>query len=76
MKADAAIARRFLWIGTTLLAAGIALAAVGVRAMGSILTLVAAALLIAGLHTFGRAGPDHGEQSERPSRPPSDSGRA
>jgi hypothetical protein len=61
MRADSGVARRFLLIGSTALPLGVALAAVGARATGSIVTLIAAAALIAGLHTFGRAGPDLGE---------------
>jgi hypothetical protein len=60
MQADAAVSRKFLAGGATVLPIGIALAAVGQTLMGSISTLLGLALLIAGLHTFGRAGPDPG----------------
>jgi hypothetical protein len=63
MKADSAVARRFLLAGATLLPLGIALSAVGAKVPGAIVTLVAAAVLVAGVHTFGRAGPDLGEAS-------------
>jgi hypothetical protein len=68
MKPDSAVARRFLMIGATILPIGLALAATEERAVGSIAMLGGVALLIAGLHTFGRAGPDPGR--------PSDAGRA
>jgi hypothetical protein len=48
-------------IGATILPVGIAFAATGEHVIGSVITLAAAAVLIAGLHTFGRAGPDPGE---------------
>jgi hypothetical protein len=67
MQADSAIARRFLLIGGTVLPIGIALGAIGAHVAGSVVAIVGAALLIAGLHTFGRAGPDPGK--------PADSGR-
>jgi sulfite exporter TauE/SafE len=60
MKPDSAVARRFLLVGATLLTVGIALGATGSRIAGAVTTLTGAALLIAGLHTFGRAGPDPG----------------
>jgi hypothetical protein len=60
MRADAAVAKRFLLAGATLLPIGIALSAVGQGQLGAIGTVVALALLIAGLHTYGRAGPDPG----------------
>jgi hypothetical protein len=64
MKPDSAVARRFLMMGGTLLPAGIAASATGLRALGAIVTLGGAALLIAGLHTFGRAGPDEGKAAD------------
>jgi hypothetical protein len=60
MKPDAKVARQFLVVGTTLLPFGIALAATGESSPGSFVTLVGLAILVAGLHTFGRAGPDPG----------------
>ena len=58
MQADAAVARKFLLAGATVLPVGIALAAIGQSIPGSMLSVVGLAVLIAGLHTFGRAGPD------------------
>ncbi len=66
MKPDSAIARRFLLCGATLLPLGIAGSATGARIAGAIATLIGAALLIAGLHTFGRAGPDEGSAEPGP----------
>lgn len=60
MRADAAVARKFLLVGATVLPAGIALAAIGQSVAGSMVTIIGLAVLIAGLHTFGRAGPDPG----------------
>jgi hypothetical protein len=60
MKADATVARRFLLGGATMLPIGIAFAATGQSLLGSIVTVAGLAVLIAGLHTFGRAGPDPG----------------
>jgi hypothetical protein len=60
MQADAAVARKFLMAGATVLPVGIALAAIGRSTVGSALTVIGLAVLIAGLHTFGRAGPDPG----------------
>ena len=62
MQADATIASRFLLAGATLLPLGIALSAIGAPSMGSVVTVLGLAGLIAGLHTFGRAGPDRGNQ--------------
>jgi hypothetical protein len=61
MQADAAVARRFLLGGATLLPVGIALSAVGDPSLGSIVSILGLAALIAGLQTYGRAGPDTGE---------------
>ena len=58
---DAATARRFLRGGATLVPVGLALSAVGHPEIGATITLVAMAVLVAGVHTFGRAGPDPGE---------------
>jgi hypothetical protein len=58
--ANFAFARRLLLGGATLLPAGIAVAAVFAPDLGSVMTLTALAILIAGLHLFGRAGPDPG----------------
>jgi len=60
MQADAAVARKFLLAGATVLPVGIALAAIGQSTTGSMLSVIGLAVLIAGLHTFGRAGPDPG----------------
>jgi hypothetical protein len=57
---DSEAARRFLTYGATALPVGIALAAIGQATIGSMVTLAALAALIAGVHTFGRAGPDPG----------------
>lgn len=64
MKPDSAVARRFLLFGGTLLPFGIAISATGLSGAGAIVTLSGAALLIAGLHTFGRAGPDEGTTAD------------
>jgi hypothetical protein len=63
MKPDANVALRFLLVGATLLPVGIALSATGEAMLGSLLTIVGVALLVSGLHTFGRAGPDNGKPS-------------
>jgi hypothetical protein len=61
MQADATVASRFLLGGATLLPIGIALSAIG-QSIGAIITVVGLAGLIAGLHTYGRAGPDRGPE--------------
>ena len=61
MQADATVARKFLLIGATSLPLGIAFSAVGQALPGSVITVLGLAILIAGLHTFGRAGPDPGQ---------------
>jgi hypothetical protein len=61
MQADATVARRFLLGGATLLPVGIALSAIGEASLGSIVSILGLAGLIAGLHTYGRAGPDPGD---------------
>jgi hypothetical protein len=63
MKADANVSLRFLLVGATLLVLGLALSATGEEMLGSLLTVVGFALLVSGLHTFGRAGPDTGAPS-------------
>jgi hypothetical protein len=60
MQKDTDTARRFLFAGATALPVGLALTAVAKGSLGSIVTLIAISLLIGGLHTFGRAGPDPG----------------
>ena len=60
MKPDASVSLRFLLGGATLLVLGIALSATGEAMFGSLITIVGVALLVSGLHTFGRAGPDTG----------------
>jgi hypothetical protein len=62
MQADATVATRFLLGGATLLPIGIAFSATGAPSLGSLVTLVGLAGMIAGLHTYGRAGPDRGKQ--------------
>jgi hypothetical protein len=69
MKADANVSLRFLLGGATLLVLGIALSATGEAMFGSLCTVVGVALLISGLHTFGRAGPDTGT-AVPPAAPP------
>ena len=63
MKPDANTSLRFLLVGATLLVLGIALSATVEEMFGSLLTIVGVALLLSGLHTFGRAGPDTGTPS-------------
>jgi hypothetical protein len=60
MQADAGVARRFLLVGATLLPIGIALSAIDEASLGSVVTILGLAVLIAGLLTSGRAGPDPG----------------
>lgn len=52
------VPRRFLALGTILATVGIALAGVGRQTLGSLTSILGMALLIGGLHTFGRAGPE------------------
>ncbi len=59
-KADPEVARKFLLAGTSVLPIGIALAAAGRQGLAPIVTLAGLSLLVAGLHTFGRSGPDPG----------------
>jgi hypothetical protein len=63
MKPDAHVSLRFLLAGATLLALGIAISATGAAMLGSLFSIVGVALLVSGLHTFGRAGPDTGTPS-------------
>jgi hypothetical protein len=63
MKPDANVALRFLLAGATLLPVGIAVSAIGGAMLGSLLCILGVALLVSGLHTFGRAGPDTGKPS-------------
>jgi hypothetical protein len=63
MKPDAAVSLRFLLGGATLLVLGIALSATGEGMFGPLCSLIGVALLVAGLHTYGRAGPDLGTPS-------------
>lgn len=60
LQAEAGMARQFLAVGATVLPLGLALSAIGYATVGSVVSLVALAVLLAGLHTFGRAGPDPG----------------
>jgi hypothetical protein len=53
-------ARQFIAWGSAALALGIGLSAVGQSLAGSVVTVVALAVLMAGLHAFGRTGPDEG----------------
>jgi hypothetical protein len=59
--ADSNSARRLLLWGASILPVGIAAAAIFAPNLGSVLTVLALAILVAGLHLFGRAGPDPGE---------------
>jgi hypothetical protein len=61
MRERLATARQFLGWGTLALPVGIALSAVGQTLAGSVITVGALAVLIAGLHTYGRSGPDLGD---------------
>jgi hypothetical protein len=70
MKPDANVSLRFLLGGATLLVLGIALSATGEGTIGSVSTIVGVALLVSGLHTFGRAGPDAGSSAPPPAVPP------
>ena len=74
MKADADVSLRFLLGGATLLSLGIAISATGEAMFGSLVTICGVALLVSGLHTFGRAGPDKG--ATPPGAPPTDSSRS
>lgn len=52
------VPRKFLLAGAILSALGIALASVGRPTLGGLTSMAGMSLLIAGLHTFGRAGPE------------------
>jgi len=71
MKPDANVALRFLLGGATLLVLGIALSATGEVMIGSFACIIGVALLVSGLHTFGRAGPDMGNAPPDASSPSS-----
>ena len=60
-------ARRALGGGGLLLVAGLALVGVGPSDAGMALTLLALALLIYGIHSFGRLGPERDERARAPS---------
>jgi hypothetical protein len=66
-------ARRALGGGGLLLLTGLALVGVGPSDAGMGLTVLALALLIYGIHSFGRLGPERHALDERaaPSSPPS-----
>lgn len=53
------VPRKFLLVGSIAAALGIALAGVGRQTLGSLASIIGMALLIGGLHTYGRAGPEH-----------------
>ena len=61
-------ARGALGGGGLLLVAGLALVGVGPSDAGMALTLLALALLIYGIHSFGRLGPERDEPARAPSR--------
>ncbi|MGK3960573.1 hypothetical protein WMF38_46890 [Sorangium sp. So ce118] len=61
-------ARGALGGGGLLLVAGLALVGVGPSDAGMALTLLALALLIYGIHSFGRLGPERDERTRAPSR--------
>jgi len=52
------VPRKFLLAGALLAALGIALASAGRPTLGGLTSMAGMSLLIAGLHTFGRAGPE------------------
>jgi hypothetical protein len=70
MKPDADVSLRFLRGGATLLAVGIAFAATAEAMIGSVSTIVGVALMVSGLHTYGRAGPDAGKAVPPAAVPP------
>lgn len=53
------VPRQFLLAGAVAAALGIALAGIGRQTLGPLASLVGLALLIGGLHTYGRAGPEN-----------------
>ncbi|XXX73402.1 hypothetical protein WMF30_37755 [Sorangium sp. So ce134] len=67
-KATEGRARRALGGGGTLLLAGLALVGVGPSDAGMALTLIALAVLVYGIHSFGRLGPERDEGARLPSR--------
>lgn len=52
------VPRQFLLAGAVLAALGIALAGAGRSTLGGLVSVAGMSLLISGLHTFGRAGPE------------------
>ncbi|WP_437500269.1 hypothetical protein [Sorangium sp. So ce1099] len=60
-------ARGALGGGGLLLVAGLALVGVGPSDAGMALTLLALAMLIYGIHSFGRLGPERDERARAPS---------
>ncbi|WP_437950291.1 hypothetical protein WME98_05350 [Sorangium sp. So ce296] len=65
---EEARARRALGGGGMLLVAGLALVGVGPSDAGMGLTLIALVVLIYGIHSFGRLGPERDERARLPSR--------
>jgi len=58
MNDATAVPRKYLLVGAILAALGIALASVGRPTLGGLSSMAGMSLLIAGLHTFGRTGPE------------------
>lgn len=52
------VPRQFLLTGAVLAVVGIALASAGRPTLGGLISVAGMSLLIAGLHPFGRAGPE------------------
>lgn len=61
-------ARRALGGGGLLLVAGLALVGVGPSDAGMALTVLALLVLVYGIHSFGRLGPERDERARLPSR--------
>lgn len=61
-------ARRALGGGGLLLVAGLALVGVGPSGAGTALTVLALLVLVYGIHSFGRLGPERDERARLPSR--------
>ncbi|WP_437285083.1 hypothetical protein [Sorangium sp. So ce406] len=61
-------ARRALGGGGLLLVAGLALVGVGPSDAGMALTVLALLVLVYGIHSFGRLGPERDERAPAPSR--------
>ncbi|WP_438023007.1 hypothetical protein [Sorangium sp. So ce233] len=61
-------ARRALGGGGLLLVAGLALVGVGPSDAGMALTVLALLMLVFGIHSFGRLGPERDERARAPSR--------